>query len=100
MIRGQVRSSAAISYAEIAASVSLSRGEDLIEILSGDDFSVDLLAGIVELHLVPESVLVVTAEPGVAWGNHAGIGQQDAVEGEAGSLNGVLVHFYLIIIII
>ena len=79
---------------EISASVSLPCGEYLVEVRSGDILSVDFLAGFVKLHLVSESVLVVSAEVGVAWGEHAGVGQKDAVEGETGSLYGVLVHFY------
>ena len=90
----EVSPSSEISYQLEITSVSLSCGKDLIEVLSGDDLSVDFLAGLVELHLISESVLVVTAEPRVAWGEHAGVGQKDAVEGKAGSLDGVLVHFY------
>ncbi len=79
---------------------SLSCGEDLVEVGGGDVLSADLLAILVELHLVLEAVLAVSAEAGEGWGDHAGVREEDAVEGEAGSLDGVLVHFVLKLIIL
>ena len=74
---------------------SLSCGEDFVEVVGGDVLSADLLAILVELHLVLEAVLAVGAEAGEGGGDHAGVREEDAVEGEAGSLDGVLVHFFL-----
>ncbi len=72
---------------------SLSCGEDLVEVCGRNVLSAGLLATIIELHLELEAVLAVSAEAGESGGDHAGVGEEDAVEGEAGSLDGVLVHF-------
>ena len=79
---------------------SLSCGEDLIDVLDRDVLSADLLSSLVELHLELEAVLG-RVNIGEGVGNHSGVGEEDAVEGQTGALDGMLVHFlYRFLIII
>ena len=71
---------------------SLSSGEDFVDVLDGDVLSAGLFAALVELHLELEAVLA-GVEAGEGRGNHSGVRQKDAVEGQTGSLDRVLVHF-------
>ncbi len=78
--------------------LSLSGGEDLVEVGSGHDLSAGLFAVLVELHLELEAVLALGVLE--AGNDHLCVGEKDAVEGQAGSLDGVLVHFRFLGIII
>ena len=69
---------------------SLSCGEDLINVLDGDVLSAGLFATLVELHLELEAVLSgVDSWEGAC--NHSGVGEEDAVEGQTGTLDGMLI---------
>ena len=78
---------------------SLSCGEYLINVLDRDVLSAGLFATLVELQLVlkAESSGVGSGE---GIGNHSGVGEEDAVEGQTGTLDGMLVHFMFFLIII
>ena len=69
---------------------SLSGWEDFVDVFRGNDLSASLLAVLEELDLELKSELAL----GVGEGgqSHSGVRVKDAVEGEAGSLNGVIVH--------
>ena len=69
---------------------SLSGGEDLVEVVGVDILSAGLFAAIVELHLELHAELALGV--GEAGEDHLGVGEKNAVEGQAGSLDGVLVH--------
>ena len=71
---------------------SLSYGEDLVDVGEVHVLSVGLFAALVELHLVLEAVLAHVGT-GDGCSDHSGVREEDAVEGQTGSFNGVLVHF-------
>ena len=47
----------------------------------------------IELSVLERKVELLGLESGEALGDHLGVGVDDAVHGEASSLDGVLVHF-------